>query len=1388
MKNNIAFVMLCLGLGFGANAQTTGQKIGANPTIKEASALLELEANDKGILMPRVALTSTTVAAPVTAPADALTVFNTATTGDVIPGYYYWSAADVKWIRLTTPADYQEPWNVRLTNNKATLNTQNIYQEGNVAIGTTSANNLFNNKKLYVNGNFRAASATASPSGRFRGFDTQYFSGSTDRGIMLYNVPIHNADVIPAASSPVVEAINIADGYITQYTRKDNLHTALNLNNASLPNAAYFNLLSQNTLTDANSSYTQMDGSTVTGITLRQNKQNNKTTTINLDALKGFTYTYNDGVDVTKQANFVFPLNNGQPGQVLTTNGAVYSNMVPAVLSWQDAPVAIVAANNGLTKNITTSEIELGGGLNRATIITTDAANTLAIAGLQTGAATDKVVVADNTGILKTINQSALTIEPWQVQGTTDKATTNTQNIFQTGSVAIGKSEALAGIMLDVAGAVRGGVEHTGTAGTNSVAFGRLNIASGGNTAVFGYTNTASGGNAAAFGYTNTASGSNAAVFGSFNTASGTNETVLGRYNSITSNSTALLQVGMGVGSFARANALTILGGNSENLNRGFVGIGQSAQSPIARLDVRGAARFGTPHANEVSDITILGTNSFAAGTNNRVSGTNSAAFGTGNTVTSGDDGTSVAMGYQNIVSGLTSIALGSGNTASGGISTALGYLSTARGNVSTASGWKTIAPSNSETVIGKWNAITTGDAAETQPEDGLFQIGSGFSESSRSNALTILKNGRTAINVAGTEAAAKPTELLDLGGTATAGYGGLKIRNINSAAYTGNATTDKVVVADNTGILKTVAAATIAIEPLQIQGTTNKATANTDNVYQMGKVAINKNTSDYQLEVAGDFKANYAAGGGLHSGIITNLPGLGMPMNVSYLTNNTDILSATEASTTMLRPGMASLQSNNGTAGGNIAAYSSPTGGTAGFVANNAAGNISASIWGRSDGSDNHVTLSHKKQAAEGTNITIDKLAGVTFEFQKATDGSSEGNYVFPRSNGTANQVLATPGGTVAQLAWTDVSALAPEPWFNVATGTAATANTQNIYQNGKVGIGFTNPNYTLEVGNNLVNNGAYLSLSQDGTAANGQSAIILFSKRNGNTGITGAGNGNKAWKIVADADNHSNLNTKNKLIFENWDNGTRDALFAMIPAVSATELGKIGIGTATPTGKVHIKADVASDPLRLEGLQTGVVTDKIVVADVNGVLKTVDAASVASSLEPWQVQGGTTKATTNAQNIYQTGSVAVGASTIPSFSAGAATITPKFHVAGDVSTTGAFYTTTSVYADYVFEKYFDGSSKIDQNYTFKSLAEVNAFIKKHKHLPGVTPISDVNKTATGYSFDITKLSVQSLEKIEELYLHTIEQQNLIEKQQAEIQDMKTRLERLERLLLEKK
>ncbi|MCX2454026.1 hypothetical protein OQX61_22345, partial [Pedobacter sp. PLR] len=229
---------------------------------------------------------------------------------------------------------------------------------------------------------------------------------------------------------------------------------------------------------------------------------------------------------------------------------------------------------------------------------------------------------------------------------------------------------------------------------------------------------------------------------------------------------------------------------------------------------------------------------------------------------------------------------------------------------------------------------------------------------------------------------------------------------------------------------------------------------------------------------------------------------------------------------------------------------------------------------------------------------------------------------------------------------------------------------------------------------------------------------------------------------------------------------------------------------GTNTLTSTVNGVAK----PAAIVNTVANNLTGTSLITTVNGVPSTaIELASL--KIEPWQVQGGTTPATTNIQNIYQNGSVGIGLAsggTIPTFVVGGTTINPKLHVEGDVATTGKFWTTNSVYADYVFEKYYDGTSKIDADYKFRPLSEVEAFIKANKHLPGVTAISGTNKTRNGYTFDMTALTIQSLEKLEELFLHVIEQEKKIELKNKEVEalkqdakSMKARLEKLEQLIL---
>ena len=91
----IVTVISSVGLAQNVGINTTG----ATP---DASAALDIDYTDKGLLIPRVALTSTTDVLTIPAPATSLLVYNTnpAMTGGAV-GFWYWDGA--QWVQALGP-------------------------------------------------------------------------------------------------------------------------------------------------------------------------------------------------------------------------------------------------------------------------------------------------------------------------------------------------------------------------------------------------------------------------------------------------------------------------------------------------------------------------------------------------------------------------------------------------------------------------------------------------------------------------------------------------------------------------------------------------------------------------------------------------------------------------------------------------------------------------------------------------------------------------------------------------------------------------------------------------------------------------------------------------------------------------------------------------------------------------------------------------------------------------------------------------------------------------------------------------------------------------------------------------------------------------------------
>ena len=96
--------MLFCGLFLIISISSPAQ-VGINTTNPDNDAILDVvstAANPGGLLLPRVALTGTANAAPLSAHVQGMTVYNTATAADVTPGYYYNNGT--QWVRLAADA------------------------------------------------------------------------------------------------------------------------------------------------------------------------------------------------------------------------------------------------------------------------------------------------------------------------------------------------------------------------------------------------------------------------------------------------------------------------------------------------------------------------------------------------------------------------------------------------------------------------------------------------------------------------------------------------------------------------------------------------------------------------------------------------------------------------------------------------------------------------------------------------------------------------------------------------------------------------------------------------------------------------------------------------------------------------------------------------------------------------------------------------------------------------------------------------------------------------------------------------------------------------------------------------------------------------------------
>ncbi|STZ27496.1 hypothetical protein [Myroides odoratus] len=177
------------------------------------------------------------------------------------------------------------------------------------------------------------------------------------------------------------------------------------------------------------------------------------------------------------------------------------------------------------------------------------------------------------------------------------------------------------------------------------------------------------------------------------------------------------------------------------------------------------------------------------------------------------------------------------------------------------------------------------------------------------------------------------------------------------------------------------------------------------------------------------------------------------------------------------------------------------------------------------------------------------------------------------------------------------------------------------------------------------------------------------------------------------------------------------------------------------------------------LTKLEFDAATNSLLFTDESRTLHTLDLDSI--NQHPWYDDTTQKPATSNTANIYTKGWVGIG------YTEPSGAPNERLRVNGSITAVNSYY------ADYVFESYFDGYSSLKYDYDFKNLDVVEDYIKENRHLPGITPIHELTKMEEGYAFNVSELSIQLLEKTEELYLHIIDQKKALGEKEEKIKEL---------------
>ena len=330
-------------------------KLGDNPGSINANALLELESTTKGFLLPRM---STVQRLAMPSPTEGMMVYDLTANCT-----YIYRASAGQWYSLCS-AD-------SLTASNGLTKVGRDIQLGGTLTQITNINQAGNNLNL---------------------------TGAGSLGVGT-NSPTAKIDVVPASGADPLALQSLRGGVSTDSIVTVNAATGI-LRKRTLADV----------LSDQDTLVWKLDGNLTTAVRSLGTKSNFALPIItnNVERMR-IAATGEVGIGTSSPTNKLTVEATSDPLKLVGLQTAAQTDSLLTI----DAVTGVVrkitidsvasrgiVAENGVNKqgNI----VRLGGNLNRATSINTDATNTLAVAGLQSASSADSVVLADKTtGVLR---------------------------------------------------------------------------------------------------------------------------------------------------------------------------------------------------------------------------------------------------------------------------------------------------------------------------------------------------------------------------------------------------------------------------------------------------------------------------------------------------------------------------------------------------------------------------------------------------------------------------------------------------------------------------------------------------------------------------------------------------------------------------------------------------------------------------------------------------------------------------------------------------------------------------------------------------------------------------------------------------------------------------